>query len=253
MGRPCHRGFTLIELLVVIAIIAILAALLLPALSKAKGKAVGIQCLSNNRQIALAAKMYADDNNGVLTPSRSSEPGPPADQSVIGVAVASMFWQDTLIGYTKSKAVYSCPSIKNVTPPLGIGINQFLARDASPANLAIYKKIKESSIPKPTETLMFGDLGNVPNALTEKDPDKWVGDDNTGTPTVGQRSFIVHPLASDWSTSPRRVWNRHQGRAMTGWVDGHSEAFKASKLGYTDPATGAGRLTGDPLALWDDR
>ena len=61
-----ESGFTLIELLVVIAIIAILAALLLPVLSKARGRAEGISCLNNTRQLTLAWQIYADDFNGLL-------------------------------------------------------------------------------------------------------------------------------------------------------------------------------------------
>lgn len=67
--RPCSRGFTLIELLVVIAIIAILAAMLLPALGKAKQKTQGVYCMNNGKQLMLSIQMYAVDNRELYPPN----------------------------------------------------------------------------------------------------------------------------------------------------------------------------------------
>jgi prepilin-type N-terminal cleavage/methylation domain-containing protein len=81
-----QRGFTLIELLVVIAIIAILAALLLPALSKAKMQSWRIKSVNNLRQLQLGARMYAEDNSDVLLPNAPFNPPSPGAKAWIDVS-----------------------------------------------------------------------------------------------------------------------------------------------------------------------
>jgi len=123
-----HCGFTLIELLVVIAIIAILAAMLLPALSKAKQKAQAIGCMNNNKQLTLAWIMYADDNSDQLAPNEFPYNGPgffgyatpdkmrnwvvgtmaiPFDRLNPIILTAP---QSLLYAYAKSVNVYKCPA-----------------------------------------------------------------------------------------------------------------------------------------------
>jgi prepilin-type N-terminal cleavage/methylation domain-containing protein len=114
------RGFTLVELLVVIAIIGVIAALLLPVLSAAKGSATTAACLSNLRQLSLGWKMYADENNTVLAvniplPGNKpawiagdfTEPGNSTNQTIIR--------QGLIFPYVRNAAVYRCPADLTMT------------------------------------------------------------------------------------------------------------------------------------------
>ena len=133
LPRTCRRAFTLIELLVVIAIIAILAAMLLPALSKAKLKAQRAYCINNLRQFALTSKMYTDDNSGKLVSAYptyagfiatwcggNAETGGLPGSYVYGGADPAGIQSGLLWPYAKALGIYHCPADKRVADAPGV-------------------------------------------------------------------------------------------------------------------------------------
>jgi len=106
-----QRAFTLIELLVVIAIIAILASLLLPALSSAKQKAWTISCVSNEKQIGLGMRMFADDND-----ERYPQSGGSIAWNWTDPASPTNGWMQQIYSYVQNTNVYHCPGNAQLPP-----------------------------------------------------------------------------------------------------------------------------------------
>ena len=162
-GPEIRIGFTLIELLVVIAIIALLAALLLPALARAKESARATQCLNHQRQLGLAVRLYGDDSgdefprslhsafaHGVMPWERTLAP-------LLGASTAT--WTNLLTG------LYHCPSDKRTQPwSYGLSVYYELEEDDDYTGKP-HTWRRGADLPRPAATILFAENTNSADHL----------------------------------------------------------------------------------------
>ena len=262
-----RSGFTLIELLVVIAIIAILAALLLPALSKAKMKGQGILCMSDTRQILLAWMQYAGDYNDLLAPNDFYSGGAAPVQAWFGPKKGQCNWvgggednrannteaTNTIMltawaalgSYNPSAATYHCPADQSVVDKVGPRIRSVSMNSAIGS---IWNTAKNPPPPAKGDPVgktwltggwngggvndsvwrTYGKLGSI-----RKSSDTWVILDENPF-SINDPAFCVAmglPDADGNATSLQFVdipASYHNGACGIAFADGHSEIHKWS-------------------------
>ena len=229
-----RRAFTLIELLVVIAIIAILAALLLPALSKAKQKAWTTSCNSNLRQVGLGLRMFADDNSEFYPKSGTSiiwgqnDPVLPPDGSGI------RSWMEQVVSYVGNTNAYNCPGNVQLPQDMRGPFNYFngcraayVASNPDPKQRH-FAAVKGTQIMYPSAYVLSGDTCGIPDVSgggtfksDDADKDDYV-QNCVGGPDNGEDYETALGANYNWE-----LWQVHSLGQNILFADGHTKWYKA--------------------------
>lgn len=238
-------GFTLVELLVAIVIIAILAALLLPALSRGRGTAYRVRCVGNLRQLGVAAHMYWDDNNGACFRYRigATNGGEWYWFGWLGAGAEGERAYDptpgALYSYLRGRGVELCPAFDYLSPQVklkakgaayGYGYNWYLSSGAAEP------PVKITRVPRPGDLALLADAAQV---------NTWQAPASADNPMLEEWYYI------DTSTNQPNGHFRHSRRANVLFCDGHvgAEKFVPGTLDLRMPQQNVALLRNEILLL----
>jgi len=230
VGRSIRRrGFTLLELLAVIATIAILAALLLPILSKARIKAQRTNCFSNLRQLGLAWAMYYNENNGLLAesyPVNNPSVWVQGDMSKLTEAGdVELLRQGKLYHYNQNDSIYRCPTDRGVTIN---GQTVSTVRSYSMNAFMGGRDPRAGVIPPTADGYV---LTFAKDSELRRPSELWVLLDEDER-SINDGFFVTDPTGHLWVDFPAISTHRHSFSFALNFADGHSEVWR-----HSDPRT----------------